>query len=211
MTNGSLPPGWYEDEQGASRYWDGTMWLRPAAPSGAPEGPPQKAPRGRRWLPLFVGLGVVLAAFGTGGYFVAADRADREAQAAASAEALDRAEREAEATRLAAAEEAAAKQCEESARAEAERLELENRREYVDQLEEHVLKTAKERHKDGLYSERVLSASCMPVTGSAIEALDETSTSFSCLAVTRENKDGTHSGYEIEGLINWNTGEMTWG
>src|SRR5699024_4454706 len=100
---------------------------------------------------------------------------------------------------------------EESARLAVERQEVAARRDTVVEFEKHVLKTAKERHRDGYYSEKILLASCMPVTGSSIEELDETSTSFSCMAVTKENKDDTYSGYTLDAVVNWNTGEMTWG
>ncbi len=40
MTQGSTPPGWYDDGQGAQRWWDGTQWTEHTQPApGAPETP----------------------------------------------------------------------------------------------------------------------------------------------------------------------------
>ncbi|WP_340539063.1 DUF2510 domain-containing protein [Nocardioides sp. GXZ039] len=38
MTHGSTPPGWYDDGQGAQRWWDGSQWTDQTRPGpGAPE------------------------------------------------------------------------------------------------------------------------------------------------------------------------------
>jgi hypothetical protein len=42
MTQGTTPPGWYDDGQGAQRWWDGNGWTDHTVPAGAPTptGPP---------------------------------------------------------------------------------------------------------------------------------------------------------------------------
>ncbi len=48
MTHGTTPPGWYDDGQGAQRWWDGNGWTehtQPAAPAQAPQAP-QPDPHG---------------------------------------------------------------------------------------------------------------------------------------------------------------------
>ncbi|MEO9324090.1 DUF2510 domain-containing protein [Nocardioides sp. C4-1] len=40
MTQGSTPPGWYDDGQGSQRWWDGRQWTEHTQPSG---GAPQQA------------------------------------------------------------------------------------------------------------------------------------------------------------------------
>ncbi|TQL62051.1 hypothetical protein [Rarobacter faecitabidus] len=217
MTSEQIPPGLYANADGVTRLWDGKEWLTPAVPAHG-EGEPapivarKRPPRRALALVAFV---VVVVLCGTTAYIILSDRSDRRAIAAAAAvtEAeriaaaervrVDEAQRVAEEERVAAAE--VARKEEEAT------IEKESRAKTVKQLEKHVLKTARKRVKDGYYSEKVRQASCMAVAGSSIEDLAQTSTTFSCLAVTSENEDGTNSGYELEAVINWSTGEMSWG
>ncbi|MCW2816950.1 MAG: hypothetical protein JWN84_4405 [Nocardioides sp.] len=52
MTQGSTPPGWYDDGSGARRWWDGSAWTEhtqaalPPPPSQPPSQPPYGAPTG---------------------------------------------------------------------------------------------------------------------------------------------------------------------
>lgn len=212
MGSEQLPPGWYTTDDGESKYWDGTNWLRPAANDDSLNTENKK--RRVRW-PLTTSVVIIaLAAIVTTAYFITTDQIERQ-----TAQALE--EAAAEADQIAAAQAAEAEAAAEAAQKEEDEAraaeeakkaaDIEERIGYVEKLEEHVFKTAEERKASGYYEEKILYATCMPVTGSAIEELDEISTSFSCLAVTKENDDRTVSGYEITAVINWNTGEMTWG
>lgn len=71
MTQGTTPPGWYDDGRGQQRWWDGQRWtehLRTAQPPPPPPGPAgpgwQPEPRGSRTTLLWslVGGGLVLVA-----------------------------------------------------------------------------------------------------------------------------------------------------
>ena len=167
---------------------------------------------------LAVASVLALTLLGAGSYLVIMDQQDRQASAAAAADA-ERAVQESAAAAV--AETKAAEDAIEAERVATEKAETKQkaidagtraeRALQVKYLEVQVSKLAKERRTSGYYSEKILKATCMPVTGSSIEELGETSTTFSCIAVTKEKKDGTVSGYEMSGLINWNTGEMSWG
>ena len=208
MNDPSLPAGWYTDSEGGRRYWDGSTWLQ-SVDGVDPSAPSPARPMNVRKPWLWIGLASVaaVAIVGTCVYFVAVDRSDRAAEAQA-AEVAAQEVRDTEKAEAIAAEEAAEA---ERIQADSDAAELELRKSAVTELEASVLKTAGERVESGLYGEPVLRASCMPVTGSSIEELDETSTTFSCLAITVENADGTANGYSMEAVVNWSTGQMTWG
>lgn len=55
-----------------------------------------------------------------------------------------------------------------------------------------------------------MSASCNPVSGSTDDLTDIT-TSFDCFVATKDNADGTQSGYFFNATVNWNSGEYTYG
>jgi hypothetical protein len=51
----------------------------------------------------------------------------------------------------------------------------------------------------------ILDVTCIPDgTG------NEHSTSYACLAATTKNSDGSESGYNFTGVINWDTGQYVW-
>lgn len=217
MTSNQLPPGEYTNAEGVTQYWDGNQWLIPVAKNDSPGRIPAAQRKSTpRWV-IVVSIALAVVICGTCAYFVIIDRSDRRAAAAASAAAIaaDNTEKAAAAEEKAEVELAAEKAADaEAAKVTREEQEKVEEREYrtkqVKRLEKSVLKTAKERVNNGYYSSKILKSTCMAVTGSSIQDLAETSTSFSCLAVTKENKDGTYSGYELEAVINWTTGEMTW-
>lgn len=210
MASTGLQPGWYINESGVSRYWNGSEWLTQSAPSMAatPEG---HAPSRSRWPLIIIAATLVVAILGVGSYFIVTDLQDRKTEEAATVAADLAAQAKEEAEAKAETDAAAKAKALADTEAAAKSAEVAAKKKNVEELEGHVLKTAEERHRVGAYSDKVLRVSCMPVTGSSIEQLDEISTTFSCLGVTKDNDDGTSSGYSISAVINWNTGEMTWG
>lgn len=78
-------------------------------------------------------------------------------------------------------------------------------------LEQHVLKAAIDRDAVGRYQEAALYALCAPDAATPTQALAQTITAFSCLAVTTETGDHTVIGYTLPALIDWSTGDLSWG
>ncbi|MFB9314234.1 DUF2510 domain-containing protein [Nocardioides plantarum] len=44
MTQGNIPPGWYDDGQGTQRWWDGNGWTERTQPAGSETSAPEPAP-----------------------------------------------------------------------------------------------------------------------------------------------------------------------
>lgn len=92
------PPGWYRDNSGTTRWWDGNGWTQhtqaptvpqaPAAwgvgaPTGAPAGfPPAYQPKRSRRGPLVIACIVVAAVLGLVGLSFLGNKANHEATAA---------------------------------------------------------------------------------------------------------------------------------
>lgn len=89
--------------------------------------------------------------------------------------------------------------------------EFDSRADAVAALEQHVLKAATDRHALGLYQEAALYTSCAPDAATPGQELAQTITEFSCLAVTTETGDHTAIGYTLPALIDWSTGDLSWG
>jgi len=51
---------------------------------------------------------------------------------------------------------------------------------------------------------------CAATGGGSTDDLTARTGTFGCLAVNKENKDDTASGYSYAGTIDWDTGELTW-
>jgi hypothetical protein len=96
------------------------------------------------------------------------------------------------------------------AKEEADESERENRRDLITELEKYVKKEAKKGVREGFLDGPILSASCTATGGGSTDDLTARTGTFDCMAVNKENKDGTMSGYGYDGTIDWDTGELTW-
>ncbi|NRQ50422.1 DUF2510 domain-containing protein [Aeromicrobium stalagmiti] len=123
----------------------------------------------------------------------------------------------AERDRVAAAEARAEQQsAEDEAQAEADAQEAADdterslRRRLVRALEKEVTKDAKEKVDDGLLDGPIKSSQCTAMGGGSTDDLTSLTGTFECLAVNKENDDGTLSGYRYSGTAEWATGSITW-
>lgn len=80
----------------------------------------------------------------------------------------------------------------------------------VKELEKNVSKYAKKLVKEDLLDGPIKYASCTATGGGSTDDLTSLTGTFECLAVNKENDDGTSSGYAFAGTTEWATGEMTW-
>lgn len=198
------PPGWYPDEAGEARYWDGSQWLDLPAPPADGKSKVAASPlRRRKRAPIVVGvvLAVLLAA--GGGLFIhkyqteqnaAAEQAELEAQAK---------EEEAEAAALRRAE---------VSKANADYQKKKTREAAVEDIEASIEDMAREHIAEGLIEgPTVLDVKCTPVAGGSSEPLLQESTTFECFVSTEEFGDGTQSGHYYNAVKNWTTGTYTFG
>jgi len=95
-------------------------------------------------------------------------------------------------------------------KADADEAERTQRNDYVDSLADYVKKDAKKHVKEGILDGPILSAGCTATGGGSTDDLTALTGTFECMAVNKENKDGTMSGYSYAGTIDWQTSEMTW-
>jgi hypothetical protein len=84
-----------------------------------------------------------------------------------------------------------------------------DRQTQVTSLEASILKDAKERVKTQALTGPILRASCTPLGGGSADDLTALTGTFECIAVNKENADGTSSGYRFAATINWNK-DYTW-
>jgi hypothetical protein len=155
-------------------------------------------------LLLGITLGVVILGGGTSAVLVKVhrDNVAKAARAAATQE-LKRQQVAAQAHAEAEAEVEAAKKAKEDSQREV-------RQELIKDLEGTILKDAKKDVKNGLLDGPILRASCTPVGGGSTDDLTALTGSFSCIAVTKEESDGTASGYAFAATINWSDFSYTW-
>jgi hypothetical protein len=79
----------------------------------------------------------------------------------------------------------------------------------IHDLERHIKKDAVKDVNDGLLQGPIIRVQCDP--GTAGDATNTTQSSFDCTVVTKVNvADGTESGYQWTGTINFNSGAMSW-
>ncbi|ETT25691.1 Protein of unknown function DUF2510 [Rhodococcus rhodochrous ATCC 21198] len=202
MTNEahSAAPGWYPSPDGSMRYWDGSQWLDLPAPPQPHAGPPRWKSLIRK--PITWGIAALLAVVAVAGIaWKVSHDAEIEAQVAA-AEAAASAAAQREADRI------AAEKAEEERRAEAERS---MRRVSVTQIEASIKQMAEKHANSSIIDGPILSVSCSPVGGGSIDDLTEMTTIFECFAATKDNGDGTMSGYKYHATMNWSTGSFTYG
>ena len=128
---------------------------------------------------------------------VEAAQAATDKKAAAAAEAKAKA-------KAAAARKAAAKRAADSA-------ERRVRRDGVKQMEASITKDARKSVASGLLDGPIFFTSCDPLGGGSTDDLTAITTTFSCVAVTKKNDDGTVEGYVYHATQNWSEGTYSWG
>jgi hypothetical protein len=89
-------------------------------------------------------------------------------------------------------------------------VERESRLELVTYLEKAITKDAKESVTDGVLDGPIKSTQCTATGGGSTDDLTALTGTFECLAVNKENADGTLSGYRYAGTAEWGTGSVTW-
>ena len=105
---------------------------------------------------------------------------------------------------------------EQSAREEDEReaekkVEIALRKSFVPDLEASILEMVQEHLEKGSIEGEALSVYCTPVAGYSLDDISEVTTEFTCFAATKDNEDGSQAGYYYEALMNWETGQYSYG
>ena len=85
-----------------------------------------------------------------------------------------------------------------------------SRRSIVTSLEKSVTKDAEKDVNTGLLDGPILRTECSHTSGGGIGDLAQNSGNWSCLAVDKDNADGTSSGYEFSANIDYKAGSYTW-
>jgi uncharacterized protein HemX len=78
------------------------------------------------------------------------------------------------------------------------------------ELEKEVAQDAKKRVAEGTLEGPILGSSCTPVSGGSSEDLSSTAGTYSCMAITKREADGTASGYRFSANIDFSTGRYSW-
>ena len=99
----------------------------------------------------------------------------------------------------------------EKAEKEADDRERATRALSVDGIQDSIKKMAEGHASDGLIDGPVLDTSCSPVDGGSTDDLTETTTVFECFVSSKDNGDGTMSGYNYHATMNWSSGSYTYG
>jgi hypothetical protein len=84
------------------------------------------------------------------------------------------------------------------------------RRDGVKQMEQSITKDARKDVGSGLLVGPILYTSCDPLGGGSTDDLTAITTTFSCIAVTKKNSDGTATGYAYHATENWSAGSYSW-
>ena len=85
---------------------------------------------------------------------------------------------------------------------------VDNREDAVVILEQQVLKTATDRHVRGVYPKAALYVAC--AENSPFPADAESTTAYSCFAVTGQDANNSRLGYPMPATINWSNGYLAW-
>lgn len=147
---------------------------------------------------VLVALVIVAGAIGGATYFQNQEN-DRLARVAAEAQASAAAKAEADERARIAAEEA------EKAAEIADRLSV------VPDIEESIAEMARDHISKGLIRGKVIEVQCSPTSGYSLDNLEDSTTEFVCFAATKDNGDGTQSGYYYEALMDWGAGTYSYG
>lgn len=155
---------------------------------------------------IVVGVLLALLLLGGAGAGVAAKlnhddqvTADRKA----AQERRDQAARDAE--RQAAAAEAASRQ-----KDAADKFTRDARREAIKEMEKSVTADAKSKVNEGLLDGPIKRTSCEPIGGGSTDDLKAKTGRFECIAVNKENADGTSEGYRFGATMNWDDFSFRW-
>jgi hypothetical protein len=89
-------------------------------------------------------------------------------------------------------------------------LEVEIRKESVKELRRSITKHAANLVVEGLLDGPILRTECDPTGGGNIDDTAAHTGNFSCMAVTEIDGDGTMSGYNYDGSINYDSGRYGW-
>lgn len=80
----------------------------------------------------------------------------------------------------------------------------------VAEIEASITKDAQGRVKDGSLDGPILKSSCTPLGGGSSDILTALTTTFTCIAISKENADGTASGYRFSATMDWDAGSYSW-
>ena len=80
----------------------------------------------------------------------------------------------------------------------------------VGALERRITTDAQKRVIEGTLDGPILRTSCTPLGGGSTDDLTALTTTFSCIAISTDNADGTYSGHGISATMNWDDGSYTW-
>jgi hypothetical protein len=80
----------------------------------------------------------------------------------------------------------------------------------VTAVEASITTDAQDRVGKGALDGPILKSSCTPLGGGSTDDLTALTTTFSCIAISVENADGSASGYRFSATMNWDTGSYTW-
>jgi len=93
----------------------------------------------------------------------------------------------------------------------ADNAERRDRRQSGREMERTIAKDARKEVESGLLEGPIFYTTCDPLGGGSTDDLTALTTTFSCLAVTKKNNDGTVSGYAYHATMNWSEGSYSWG
>lgn len=80
----------------------------------------------------------------------------------------------------------------------------------VGEIEASITTDAQSRVAEGVLDGPIDKSSCTPLGGGSTDDLTAITTTFTCIAINKENADGTASGYRFSATMNWDDGSYTW-
>ncbi|SDM69028.1 hypothetical protein SAMN05216368_10218 [Cryobacterium flavum] len=80
----------------------------------------------------------------------------------------------------------------------------------VGEVEGSITTDAQKKVSEETLEGPILRSSCTPLGGGSTDDLTALTTTYSCIAISTENADGTASGYRFSATVNWNDGSYTW-
>lgn len=188
------PAGWYVDKGGDNRWWNGESWGEQT--KGKSRAKRFTISKRAVVISIFAIVVVVLVTLTISVLRMRHEASVASARSAASASAASASQE---------AEQAATEAAEESASAERKA-----RHALVKDLQHSITKTAKKDVREGTLDGPIKHTSCTPTGGGSVDDLTGTSGTFDCIAVNKDNGDGTESGYQFAGTIDWGSGQYSW-